>query len=52
MPLNKLKFLDSELNQIDTEQLDLRISEGSDQAKEIKEMKKDGVSLEDVKASE
>jgi hypothetical protein len=52
MPLNKLKYLDSELKQIDTEHLDVRIPEDSENAKEIKEMKKEGVSLDDVKTAD
>ena len=52
MSLNKLKYLDSELKQMDTEHLDLKIPEGSEHVKEIKEMRKDGVSLDDVKSAD
>ena len=49
MPLEKLKSLDTELKKIDAEHLDVTVSEGSDHAKEIKEMKKEGISLADIK---
>lgn len=52
MPLQKLKSLDSELNGIDAEQLDVNVPAGSEHAKEIKEMKKEGISLEDIKTVE
>jgi len=50
MPLEKLKSLDTELKRIDAEHLDVNVSQGSEQAKEIKDMKKEGVTLEDVQA--
>ena len=52
MPLEKLKSLDSELRRIDAEQLDVNVPAGSENAKEIKDMKKEGISLEDVKSTD
>ena len=52
MPLEKLKSLDIELRRIDAEQLDVNVPAGSEQAKEIRDMKKEGISLEDVKTAE
>jgi len=52
MPLQKLKNLDSELKGIDAEQLDVNVPKDSEQAKEIHEMKKEGISLEDVKSAD
>jgi hypothetical protein len=52
MPLEKLKSLDSELRKIDAEYVNLNIPKGSEHAREIRDMKKDGISLEDVKAAE
>ena len=51
MPLQKLKNLDSELKEIDAEHLDVNVPEGSEHAKEIHDMKKEGISLEDVKSA-
>ena len=52
MPLEKLKHLDSELKQIDAEHLDVNVPADSEHAKEIKDMKKEGISLDDVKTSD
>jgi len=52
MPLDKLKSLDSELKKIDAEYVNLNVPEDSEHAREIRDMKKDGVSLEDVKAAD
>ncbi|HJW96688.1 MAG TPA: hypothetical protein VJ485_00825 [archaeon] len=52
MPLNKLKFLDSELKRIDSEYVNLKVPEDSEHAKEIRDMKKEGISLEDVKSAD
>jgi hypothetical protein len=52
MPLEKLKYLDSELKQIDGEHLDVNVAAGSEHAKEIRDMKKEGISLEDVKTAD
>jgi hypothetical protein len=49
MPLNKLKSLDSELKKIDSEYVNVNVPEESEHAKEIKDMKKEGISLEDIK---
>jgi len=48
MPLEKLKSLDTELKKIDAEHLEVSIPEGSDHAKEVKEMRKEGVTLSDI----
>jgi hypothetical protein len=50
MPLDKLKSLDSELKRIDSEYVEVNVPEGSQHAKEIKDMKRDGISLEDIKS--
>jgi hypothetical protein len=52
MPLNKLKSLDSDLKSIDAEHLDVNVPADSETAQEIKDLKTEGVSLEDIKASE
>jgi len=52
MPLDKLKSLDTELRKIDSEYVNVNVPDGSEQAKEIKDMKKEGISLEDVKAAD
>jgi hypothetical protein len=51
MPLQKLKHLDSELRRIDSEYVNVNVPEDSEHAKEIHDMKKEGISLEDVMAS-
>jgi hypothetical protein len=52
MPLDKLKSLDSELKRIDSEYVNVNVPEDSENAKEIKDMKKDGISLEDIKTTD
>jgi len=52
MPLNKLKSLDRELKRIDSEHLNVNVSEDSEHAKELRDMKKDGISLEDVQTAD
>ena len=52
MPLKKLESLDSELKRIDSEYVNVNVPGDSEQAKEIKDMKKEGISLEDVKAAD
>jgi len=49
MPLDKLKSLDSELKRIDSEYVEVNVPEDSEHAKEIKDMKRDGISLDDIK---
>jgi len=49
MPLDKLKSLDGELKRIDSEYVEVNVPEDSEHAKEIRDMKKDGISLEDIK---
>jgi hypothetical protein len=49
MPFKKLESLDSELKSIDSEYVNVNVSGNSEQAKELKEMKKEGISLEDIK---
>jgi hypothetical protein len=52
MPFEKLKSLDSEIRSLDAETLDVKVAENSEQEREIKEMKKEGISLEEVKTSD
>jgi hypothetical protein len=49
MPLEKLKSLDSELKRIDSEYVEVNVPEDSEHAKEIKDMKRDGISFDDIK---
>jgi hypothetical protein len=49
MPLDKLKSLDSELKRIDSEYVEVNVPEDSEHMKEIKDMKRDGISLDDIK---
>jgi hypothetical protein len=52
MPLEKLKSLDRELKRIDSEYVNVNVPEDSEHAKEIRDMKKEGISLEDVKTAD
>jgi hypothetical protein len=52
MPLEKLKSLDRELKTIDSEYVNVNVPEDSEHAKEIRDMKKEGISLEDVKTAD
>ncbi len=47
MPLKKLESLESELKSIDAEYVNVSVN--PEHAKELKEMKKEGISLEDIK---
>ena len=49
MPLDKLKSLDSELKRIDSEYVEVNVPKNSEHAKEIRDMKRDGISLDDIK---
>jgi hypothetical protein len=49
MPLKKLRSLDSELQRIDSEYVNVNVPEDSEHAKEIKNMKREGISLEEIK---
>lgn len=49
MPLKKLESLDSELKSIDAEYVNVNVSGNPEHAKELKEMKKEGISLDDIK---
>lgn len=48
MPLKKLKSLDNELEKIDSEYVDVNVPKDSENEKEINNMKKDGISFEDI----
>jgi hypothetical protein len=48
MPFSTLKSLDKELKRIDAEHLDVNISHDSEHAKEIRDMRKEGISLADI----
>jgi hypothetical protein len=51
MPLKRLESLDSELKSIDAEYVNVNVPKHSEQAKEIRDMRKEGVSLESVKGT-
>ncbi|MEM5812102.1 MAG: hypothetical protein QXN71_03560 [Candidatus Aenigmatarchaeota archaeon] len=51
MPLNKIKSLDKELERIDSEYININVPKDSEHAKEIMEMKKEQISLKDLKES-